>query len=100
MISVENSRNENHEHEEAHELGAEIVGVFAVVVAIVKRPEEGRGDGDFDMLPGRFVDGGEETDRAVLAGEVVKEMRQGTHGGDGDDTNPHDKSIVHGYIIA
>ena len=54
-VSVENGRNEDYEHEEAHELGAEIVGVFAIVVAIVQSPEEGRGDGDFNMFPSGFI---------------------------------------------
>ncbi len=52
------------------------------------------------MLPGGFVNGSEKTNGAMFAGEVVEEVGEGAHGGDGDDADPHDKSVVHEGIIA
>ena len=56
LISVKNYRYKNSEHKQAHELGTEVIGIIAVVIAIKKRPEESGSDGYLDMLPGGIVD--------------------------------------------
>lgn len=99
LVSVENGGDEYGKDEQGSKLGAEIVRIFAVVVAVVEAPEESGGDGDFDVLPGGFVDGGKEPDGTVLAGEVVKKMGKGAGSGNNDDAEPHDKCVVHKYII-
>ena len=100
LVGVEDGGDEDGKDEQGSELGTEVVGVFAIVVAIVEAPEKGGGDGDFDVLPGGFVDGSEEPDRAVLAGEVVEKMGESASSRDDDDTKPHDENIVHIFIIA
>lgn len=100
LISIENCGNKANENQKTHEFGTEIIGIFAIVVAVVKGPEQGRGDGDFDMFPGGFVDGSEETNGTVLACEIIKKMGKGACGGDSNDANPHDQSVIHGDIVA
>ena len=100
LVGVENGGDEDGKDEQGSELGTEVVGVFAIVVAIVEAPEKGGGDGDFDVLPGGFVDGSEEPDRAVLAGEVVEKMGESASSRDDDDAKPHNENIVHIFIIA
>lgn len=68
FVGVEDEGNKENGYEEAGEFGEEVVGVEAVEGAVIKAPEEGRGESDFDMLPSGFVDGGEEADDTVLAG--------------------------------
>ncbi len=100
FVGVKDKGNKKDEDQETHKFGAKIVGIFAVIVAVVKSPKQGRSDGNFDMLPSGFVDGGKQPYGALLAGEIVEKMGQSAHGGDGDDANPYDESIVHGDIIA
>ena len=95
MIGIEYGGDKDDKDEQGSELGAEIVGIFAVVVAVVEAPEKGGGDGNFDVLPSGLVDSGEEADGAVLAGEVVKKVGESAGSGDDDNTEPHDKSAVH-----
>ena len=52
------------------------------------------------MLPSGFVDSGKEADGAMLTGEVVKKVGESAGGGDDDDAEPHDESIIHKSIIA
>ena len=99
LISIKNSGDEDSEDEQGGKLGAEIVRIFAVVITIEKAPEKGGGDGDFDVFPGGFVDGGKEPDGAMLAGEVVEKVGESASGGDNNDAEPHDKGVVHKYII-
>jgi len=56
LISVENYWYKNGEHKQTHELGTEVIGIIAVIIAVEKRPEESGGDGYLDMFPGGFVD--------------------------------------------
>lgn len=100
LVSVENGGDEDSKDEQRSKLGTEIVGIFAVVVAVVEAPEKGGCDGDFDVFPGGFVDGGKEPDGAMLAGEVVEKVGESASGGDNNDAEPHDEGVVHGYIIA
>ena len=100
LVSVENCGDKDGKNEQGSKFGAEIVGIFAVVVAVVEAPEKSGRDGDFEVFPGGFVDGGKEPDGAMLAGEVVEKVSESASGGDNNDTEPHDKSVVHEYIIA
>ena len=59
FIRVKNTGDKKDKDEQAHKFGAKIVGVGAVIVAVVKGPEEGRGDGNFDVLPSGLIDGSE-----------------------------------------
>ena len=99
MVSVEDCGDKNGKNDETRKLGAEIVGIFAIIVAIVEGPKKGRGDGDFDVFPDGLIYRGKKADGAMLSGEIIKKMRKSTHGGDGDNANPHDEGVVHGYII-
>ena len=45
--------------------------------AVVEAAEQNWSEGDFDVLPGAFVDGGEEPDDFVVFCDVVKEVGEG-----------------------
>ena len=99
MVSVENGGDKDNENKKADEFGAEIIRIFAIIVAVVQSPEKGRGNGNLDMLPGRFVYCSKETNRAMFASKVVEKMSKSAGGGDNNNTEPHDKSVVHKPII-
>ena len=61
-VGVENEGDGEGEDEEASEFGGEVVGVCAIEVAVDEAPEKGGGNGDFDMLPGGLIDGGENAE--------------------------------------
>lgn len=100
MIGIENGGDKDGKDKQGSKLSAEIVRIFAIIIAVVKTPKESGGNGNFDMFPGGFVDGSEKANGAVLAGEVVKKMSKSASGGDNNDAEPHDEGVVHGYIIA
>ena len=58
--------------------------------AVVEAPEKNWREGDFDVLPSAFIDGGEETDEFVVLGQIVEEMCQGTDTGDDDWANNYE----------
>ena len=100
LIRVEDCWDEDSKHQNGSKLGAEIIGVFGIIVAIKEGPEKGRSDSDLDMLPGGFIYCSKKTDRAMLAGKIVKKMSQCAGCRNDYNTKPHDKSIVHKDIIA
>lgn len=73
-VEIENGRDGKGDHKKAGELGGEIVGILAIDKTIVKAPEEGGRESDFDMFPGGFVDSGKEANGAILAGPVVEKV--------------------------
>ena len=80
LVSVENCGDKDGKNEQGSKFGAEIVGIFAVIVAVVEAPEKCGGDSDFDVLPGGLINGSKKADGTVLAGEIVEEMSQSTCG--------------------
>ena len=98
-IEVENSRDGESDNEEAGEFGEEVIRVVAVGETVVKAPEKSAGEGDFDMLPGGFIDGGEEADGAIVVGPFVKEVSESTNGADKNDAEPKVENIIHNSII-
>lgn len=73
-IRVEDGWDGDGDDEETDEFGGEIIGIWTVEKAIEKRPNKGGGEGDFDVFPGGFVDGGKETDGAVVVSPIVQKM--------------------------
>lgn len=65
-VRVKNEGDKKGENEEARELGGKIIGVISVKIAVDEAPDEGGGDSDFDVLPGGFVDSGEEAEDFVF----------------------------------
>ena len=61
-VGVKDEGNDESENKEAGEFGGEVVGVYAVEVAVDEAPEESGGDGDFDVFPGGLVDGSENAE--------------------------------------
>ena len=100
MVSVEDCGDKNGENNEAHKLSTKIVGIFAIIITIIEGPEEGRSNGNFDMLPSGLVYRSKKTDGAMFSGKIIEEVRKSTHGRDGDNANPHDEGAIHEYIIA
>ena len=98
-IEVENGGDGDSDNEKASEFSEEIVGVVAVGETVVEAPEKSAGEGDFDVLPGGFVDGGEETDGAVMMRPFIEEVGESTNDADKNDTEPKVENIVHDYII-
>lgn len=99
-MGVENGRDKDGEDKKGDKFSAKIIRVFAIIIAIIETPEEGRSDGNFDMFPSRLIYCGEKTDGAMLAGKVIKEMSEGAGSRNDDNAEPHDKSVVHESIIA
>ena len=99
FVGVEYNGDEKGDDEEVKELGAEVIRILTVEVAVVEAPEEGGGEGDFDVFPGGFIDGGEEAEDVLLLTDVVEEVRQNANGRDDDDAEPEIEGVIHRYII-
>lgn len=52
------------------------------------------------MLPGGFVDGGEDAEDFVLVREVIEKMGKSAEYKNYDDAKPSKKCLIHGDIIA
>ncbi len=65
-IRIKNKWDKEGEHEKRGEFGDKIIGAISKEVAIYERPDKGGGDSNFNMLPGGFIDGGEETKDFIL----------------------------------
>ena len=100
LVGIKDERDEKGNDDEAEEFGEEVVGIQTVNRAVVEAPEEGGGEGDFDVLPGGFVDGGKEAEDAVLMGPVVEEVGDGASNANDNDAEPEVECVVHGFIIA
>ena len=100
MIGIEKCRNDEDEDEEADNFGEEIIGVLAEKGTIINAPEEGGGEGDFDVLPGGFVDRGKEADDATVMAPFVEKVSKGAEAGDNQEAKPDIESIIHTVIIA
>ena len=61
-VGIKDEGNDESENKETSEFGGEVVGVYAVEVAVDEAPEESGGDGDFDVFPGGLIDGGENAE--------------------------------------
>lgn len=55
--------------------------------AVIESAEKNGSEGDFDMFPSAFVDGGEKPDKFVVICNIVKKMRQCTNKCDNDCGN-------------
>ena len=99
FVGVENEGDEEHGNEEADEFSGEIVGVETVDSAVVKAPEKNWGEGELDVLPSRFVDGGEEAEDVVMVRPLVQEVGESADCADDDDAEPKIECIVHIFII-
>ena len=100
LISIKNGRDEDDKNEKTHKFGAEIIGVFAIIGPIIKSPEEGRGDGDFDMFPSGFINGGEEAENFVFVAQIIEKVSEGAKRENNNDADNGKKRMVHEDIIA
>ena len=100
FVRIKNCGNKKCENEKADKFSAEIIRIFAIEISIIETPEECRSDGDFDVLPGAFVDSREKAEDVVFATDVVKEMGKSTDGRDDNDAEPKVECVIHKDIIA
>lgn len=98
-VRVENKGDKESKNKKTCELGGEIIGVFAVDIAIHEPPKKRGGDGDFDMFPGGFVDGGKEAEGFGAFHNIVEKMGEATNRKDGDDANPSEQNLIHITIV-
>ena len=99
-IGVKDEGNSESNNEEGSDFGEEVVAVGAEKGAVEETPDEGGGEGDFDMFPGGFVDGSEDADGFIMVSKIINEVGERAENRNDDDTNPHEKGLVHKFIIA
>ena len=87
LVAVEDARNDDNWSDEGNEFGKEVIGVVAVDEAVVKSAEKNRGEGNLDVFPSAFVNGGKETDEFVVVGQIIEKMRQSADDSDDDRSN-------------
>ena len=54
---------------------------------IVETTKQNRGEGDFDVFPSAFVNGGKKTDKLVVVSNIIKKVCNGANERDDDCTN-------------
>lgn len=73
-VRIKDKGDKKGNHEKTCKLGGEIVGIVTVEKAVHQAPEQSRSDGDFDVLPGGFVDGSKKAERLGAFENVVKKV--------------------------
>ena len=87
LVAVKDVWNDDDGEDEGGEFREKVVGVGAVNEAVVEAPEEDGSEGDFDVFPSAFVDGGKKADDFVVPSDVIEKMGEGTDDGDDDSAN-------------
>ena len=66
-VRIKDKRNKESKDGEGSKLSGEIVGAATIKITIDKRPDKSGSNSNFDMLPSRFVDGGEKAKNFIFA---------------------------------